>query len=91
MRISVSAFEQQERRNPLLTRHFSENYDLEFALAKARRYSKTTGRLPSVAFTVPQVVWEDGFRAKQLSGGVIVLNNPAPKFPCEELRSVFCS
>jgi hypothetical protein len=42
----VSAFEQQERRNPLLTRHFSENHDLEFALAKARRYRKTTGRLP---------------------------------------------
>src|ERR1700716_1444069 len=42
----VSAFEQQERRNPLLTKHFSENYDLEFALAKARRHRKTTGRLP---------------------------------------------
>jgi hypothetical protein len=42
----ISAFEKQERKNPLLTRHFSANHDLEFALAKARRYRKTTGRLP---------------------------------------------
>jgi hypothetical protein len=54
---------------------------------------KGTNRLhvDSVAFTVPQVVWEDGFGAKQLSGDVVVLNNPAPKFPCEELRSIFRS
>jgi hypothetical protein len=42
----VAAFEQQERKNPLLTRHFSSNHDLEFALARARRYRKATGRFP---------------------------------------------
>jgi hypothetical protein len=54
---------------------------------------KGTKRLhvDSVAFTVPQVIWEDGFGAKQLTGDVVVLNNPAPKFPCEELRSIFRS
>lgn len=42
----VAAFEQQERKNPLLTMHFSANHDLEFALAKARRYRRKAGRLP---------------------------------------------
>jgi Holliday junction resolvase len=61
--------------------------------AIARAVFNATKRLhvDSVAFTVPQVVWADGFGAKQLSGDVVVLNNPAPKFPCEELRSIFRS
>jgi hypothetical protein len=42
----VAAFEQQERTNPLLASHFRENFALEFALAKARKYRKNTGRLP---------------------------------------------
>jgi hypothetical protein len=42
----VAGFEQQERANPLLCAHFRDNYALEFALAKARRYRKTTGRIP---------------------------------------------
>ncbi len=42
----VTAFERQEKANPLLTRHFTENYSLEFALAQARRYRRSTGRLP---------------------------------------------
>ncbi|HKB89913.1 MAG TPA: hypothetical protein VKC60_05285 [Opitutaceae bacterium] len=42
----VAAFEQQERSNPLLASHFRENFPLEFALAKARKYRKSTGRLP---------------------------------------------
>jgi hypothetical protein len=42
----VAAFEQQERTNPLLASHFRENFALEFALAKARKYRKCTGRLP---------------------------------------------
>jgi hypothetical protein len=42
----VAAFEQQERANPLLASHFRENFPLEFALAKARKYRKSTGRLP---------------------------------------------
>jgi len=42
----VTAFEHQERANPLLASHFRENYALEFALAKARKYRRSTGRLP---------------------------------------------
>jgi hypothetical protein len=42
----VAAFKQQERTNPLLASHFRENFALEFALAKARKYRKNTGRLP---------------------------------------------
>jgi hypothetical protein len=42
----VTGFEQQERTNPLLASHFRNNFPLEFALAKARKYRKSTGRLP---------------------------------------------
>src|SRR5258705_12403985 len=42
----VAAFEQQERTNPLLASHFRDNFPLEFDLAKARKYRKSTGRLP---------------------------------------------
>jgi hypothetical protein len=42
----VAAFERQERGNPLLAAHFCENFALEFALAKVRKYRKSTGRLP---------------------------------------------
>jgi hypothetical protein len=42
----VTAFERQEQANPLLASHFRENYALEFALAKARKYRRSTGRLP---------------------------------------------
>jgi len=42
----VAGFESQERANPLLASHFRENFALEFALAKARKYRKSTGRLP---------------------------------------------
>src|ERR1700730_7010105 len=42
----VAGFERQERANPLLAAHFRENYALEFALAKARKYRRNTGRLP---------------------------------------------
>jgi hypothetical protein len=42
----VAALERQERGNPLLAAHFRQNYALEFALAKARKYRKNTGRLP---------------------------------------------
>jgi hypothetical protein len=42
----VAGFESQERTNPLLASHFRENFALEFALAKARKYRKSTGRLP---------------------------------------------
>ncbi|MFH0301941.1 hypothetical protein AAFX91_33050 [Bradyrhizobium sp. 31Argb] len=42
----VAALEQQEAANPLLALHFRETFALEFALANARRYRKSTGRLP---------------------------------------------
>jgi hypothetical protein len=42
----IAAFEKQERVNPLLAGHFRENFAPEFALAKARRYRRNTGRLP---------------------------------------------
>jgi hypothetical protein len=42
----ISAFEQQERTNPLLASHLRNNYPLEFGLAKARKYRKNSGRLP---------------------------------------------
>ena len=42
----VAAFERQQRANPLLSSHFRNNYALEFALAKARKYRRSTGRLP---------------------------------------------
>lgn len=41
-----AAFEQQERANPLLMLHYRETFALEFALAKARKYMRATGRLP---------------------------------------------
>jgi hypothetical protein len=43
----------------------------------------------SVAFTVPQVARTDGFGARWLSGDLIMLNNPGPRFPCAEIRSIF--
>jgi hypothetical protein len=42
----IAAIESQERGNPLLAAQFRENYALEFALAKARKYRRNTGRLP---------------------------------------------
>ena len=45
----VAAFEQQERSNPLLAAYFHENFALEFALASARKYRRSTGRLPKGA------------------------------------------
>jgi hypothetical protein len=42
----VAGFEQQEGTNPLLASHFRENFALEFALARARKYRRSTGRLP---------------------------------------------
>jgi hypothetical protein len=43
----------------------------------------------SIAFTVPQVTQTDGSGAKWLSGNLVMLNNPQPLFPCEEVRSIF--
>jgi hypothetical protein len=45
----------------------------------------------SIAFTIPQSIRPDGTGAKRLSGDLIVLNNPQPLFPCDEVRSIFRS
>ena len=42
----VTGFEKQECVNPLLAAHFREKFGLEFALAKALKYRRNTGRLP---------------------------------------------
>jgi hypothetical protein len=42
----VAAFKAQERSNPLLVTHFRGTFGLEFALAEARKYRRSTGRLP---------------------------------------------
>ncbi|HZP77963.1 MAG TPA: hypothetical protein VFB45_17585 [Pseudolabrys sp.] len=42
----VEKYAQQERNNPLLGTYFRENFELEFALAKARKYRRSRGRLP---------------------------------------------
>jgi hypothetical protein len=42
----IAGFERQERINPLLAAHFRENFRLEFTLAQARKYRRSTGRLP---------------------------------------------
>ncbi len=45
--------------------------------------------IDSIAFTVPQVTRTDGSGAKWLSGNLVMLNNPQPLFPCDEVRSIF--
>lgn len=42
----IAAIRQQEDKNLLLAQHFHDLYSLEFALAQARKYRKSTGRLP---------------------------------------------
>jgi hypothetical protein len=42
----VAGFIAQEQTNPMLTAHFEQTFGLEFALARARRYKRSTGRLP---------------------------------------------
>jgi hypothetical protein len=178
----VAGIEKRERADPLLAAHFRENFELEFALAAARNYCRSTGRLPkgkdydslysflipaqrihaalpavaktpyegrlrdavkevaeqcsgarpalialhlvdplsrdylqsmlrmpngihtitntvfrnenrwhvdSIAFTVPQVRRTDQSGARWLSGDLVMLNNPQPRFVCPELRSIF--
>jgi hypothetical protein len=55
----VAGFESQERANPLLASHFRENFALEFALAKARKYRKSN-RAPGNHQKTPKVrEWAD--------------------------------
>lgn len=49
----------------------------------------TRQHVDSVAFTVPQVTRTDGSGARWRSGNLVMLNNPTPLFPCEEVRSFF--
>ena len=52
---------------------------------------KDTGRLhvDSITFTVPQILRMDGHGAKWLSGDMVAIDNPQPRFPCAEIRSIF--
>jgi hypothetical protein len=50
---------------------------------------KRRRHVDSIAFTVPQSIRADGPGAKRLSGDLLVLNNPQPLFPGDEVRSVF--
>jgi hypothetical protein len=43
----------------------------------------------SIAFTVPQVRRSTQPGARWLSGDLVMLNNPNPRFACPELRSIF--
>ncbi|MGB9473387.1 MAG: hypothetical protein WBQ59_28845 [Candidatus Acidiferrum sp.] len=43
----------------------------------------------SIAFTVPQMRRTDQSGARWLSGDLVTLNNPQPRFVCPELRSIF--
>ena len=45
--------------------------------------------IDSIAFTVPQVRRSDRSGARWLSGDLVMLNNPKPRFVCPELRSIF--
>jgi len=58
--------------------------------AIAHAVFKGTNRLhvDSIAFTIPQVSRTDGYGAKWLSGDVVALYNPQPRFPCAEVRSI---
>jgi hypothetical protein len=49
----------------------------------------TRQHVDSIAFTVPPSIRPYGPGAVQLSGDLIVLNNPEPLFPRDEVRSVF--
>jgi hypothetical protein len=49
----------------------------------------TRQHVDSVAFTLPQVTRTDGKGARWRSGDLVMLNNPTPLFPCEEVRSLF--
>jgi hypothetical protein len=52
---------------------------------------KGTSRLhvDSIAFTLPQVRQNYQAGARWLSGDLVVLDNPQPRFPCAEIRSIF--
>jgi hypothetical protein len=63
----------------------NELHEIMHALLKGG----TRNHVGSVAFTVPQVTRTDGSGARRRSGGLVMLNNPTPLFPCEELRSLF--
>jgi hypothetical protein len=45
----------------------------------------------SIAFTVPQARHTEQLGARQLSGDLIMLNNPKPRFDCPALRTIFRS
>lgn len=61
------------------------------AVMQALLRSGKRQHINSVAFTVPQSIRPHGVDARRLSGDLLVLNNPQPLFPCDEIRSIFRS
>jgi hypothetical protein len=59
------------------------------AITHAVFRNETRLHVDSVAFTIPQTVQEYAPGATRLSGQVLVLNNPSPKFACDEIRAIF--
>ena len=43
----------------------------------------------TVAFSAPQALRTDGAGARWLSGDMVALYNPQPRFPCGEIRTIF--
>jgi hypothetical protein len=43
----------------------------------------------SIAFTVPQRLRYDGAGTTFLSGELVMLNSPQPKFACNQIRHIF--
>jgi hypothetical protein len=50
---------------------------------------ETRRHVDTLAFTFPQTRRSDGRGAAWLSGNLITLYNPAPLYPCPEIRSIF--
>lgn len=59
------------------------------AITHAVFKNETRMHVDSVAFTIPQTIKRDGLGTSRLSGQVLVLNNPSPKFLCDDIRTVF--
>ncbi len=59
------------------------------AIARETFGSGKRSHVDSIAFTFPQSMMSDGAGAKWLSGRVLRLDNPQPRFECPELRTIF--
>lgn len=59
------------------------------AITHAVFRSEARLHVDSVAFTIPQTLQQDAVGTSRLSGQVLTLNNPSPKFVCDEVRTIF--